>query len=225
MKIGLLLAMLLSSSIANASDDWLCKSQSSVKYEASIDACGIGQAATEGQARLEAFDNARQEFNKICKSSDDCDGYKINAVPKRTTCEESKGSFKCYRLIQFNIIDEPGNSDTTAVQSMAKGETFVPFNVESIKNIPKVRRGMSKKQVLATFGEPVNIRNVYEIVIFEYSGVMCKCLNSIGPRAHLHECAACEVRFQNSKVYEWSGFKMENTSDLEDDLAKSQRGN
>jgi hypothetical protein len=202
MRTLILIVGLFLSTDLIAQDQWLCTSQSSVKYTDSIDACGVASAPTEGQARLKAFDAARAEFNKVCKSSDDCDGYKINAVPKRTTCEESNGVVKCYRLISFNILDEEGNSDKSASQSFQKTETFTPFNVESIKNVPKVRKGLTKKQVLAQFGKPSSADNTY----FNYTGNMCNPLGAY---------TLCLVQFDKGKVSNWTNFKAEYTTDLD----------
>lgn len=91
---------------ASASENWLCTTESSLVKGTSIYACGIGSAKAEDVARARALRNAQTEFDRICNSSDSCAGFEKTVEPKRTTCEEVKGKWKCYRLVVFRIGTE-----------------------------------------------------------------------------------------------------------------------
>ncbi len=38
-------------------------------------ACGVAESTDENEARTKAFENARAEFIRVCRSSDDCKGH------------------------------------------------------------------------------------------------------------------------------------------------------
>lgn len=90
---------------ASAIDSWLCLEESSQREGNTIRSCGIGSGKDENAARLDALDNAKEEFNRICDSSSDCKNHEVRAIPQRTTCERDSGQYRCYRLIVYAIGD------------------------------------------------------------------------------------------------------------------------
>lgn len=95
--------ILFMSSTVRAGDQWLCTEEASQRSGDVISSCGIGESESEGEARSMAFDNAKAEFARICETSSDCVGHEISTHPKRTSCEQKNGKYKCYRLVQYAI--------------------------------------------------------------------------------------------------------------------------
>lgn len=94
----IILLLLLFPQLALAQEQWLCTMESSQRRGDSIYACGIGFGAEESQARAAAFKDAKDEFQRLCETSD-CKRYSID--PKRTTCEDTVSGWKCYRLLVY----------------------------------------------------------------------------------------------------------------------------
>lgn len=210
--------------LVNANEQWICTEASSQRQGNDILACGIGLGKTENDARLNAFDNAKTEFQRICSSSDDCKNHSITAEPKRTTCDADKnGKIKCYRMIDFTIGSKVSSSNNTQVQNLKdQPEKFEPFSYEQTLSYPKVSRGMLKKDLLDKFGIAESVNDVsgngsgLEII---FKGKMClrddnycsvygedskECLNH----------TLCSVFVKNGKVIGWTKFKPVYTVDL-----------
>jgi hypothetical protein len=97
------LILLLLVSQAAFSDDWICKQESSVREGQSIHSCGIGEGSDEDAARTQAFEHAKAEFDRICGSDAFCYKTAYTVQPKRTTCDEVAGGYRCFRMIVFNL--------------------------------------------------------------------------------------------------------------------------
>ena len=203
----ILMAAHLFPSPACAGENWLCKEESSQRRGNSVLSCGVGFGNDENQARLSAFDNSKTEFNRVCNSSTDCKGHEITTEPKRTSCEQEGTKYKCYRLIVYIIgtakAASGGTNHSSSLSARDKPETFAPFVYESIKNKPKVHKGMSKKEVLAAFGAPETAENGMFGFEMRYRGKMC-----------VDEF--CFVTFSGNSVSLYSGFKPIYTEDLAD---------
>lgn len=104
MKYLNLLLLLLGSDLH--ADQWLCSEESSQRQNNVIFACGVGTGDDEDKARRSSFENAKNEFDQICNSSSDCKYHEVTVIPKRTSCEEKNGAYKCYRLIAYVLGDE-----------------------------------------------------------------------------------------------------------------------
>ena len=114
----LLLFLFLNPASSPASEhNWYCKEVASERKGDVINACGIGKAKEENEARTIAFENARKEFFRVCGMSESCSGHEVNITPERTTCEADGKSIKCYRLIVFKI--GPKKVPTQAVDESA----------------------------------------------------------------------------------------------------------
>ncbi len=164
--VGLILLIL--SLQAQASENWLCTEESSLRSANAISSCGVGEGANESTARANALTAAKTEFTTLCEASDDCKGHLISVEPKRTTCEEKKGNYVCYRLVQFTIGKlqddvkmEPASPKhhtqrmVPVTQDTDNEEIqFKPFVYESTLNQPKIKIGMTKRDLLHTFGMP-----------------------------------------------------------------------
>jgi len=103
MKYLIMLLLLTSDVYAQT---WFCTEESSRREKGQISACGVGAGTTEDQARLDAANHAKAEFDHICNASSDCKDHEVFVEPRRTTCEQERGGFKCYRLIVY-LIGKP----------------------------------------------------------------------------------------------------------------------
>lgn len=100
--------LILLSQIANA-DDWFCKTQHAKRSGNVLSICGVGMgwASVPEQGRWEAFKDAKLNFESICRMSSDCLNHRISVEPKRTECEQKKGSGleTCYQLLEITILE------------------------------------------------------------------------------------------------------------------------
>jgi hypothetical protein len=184
---------------ASAKEEWLCTEEASQIQDGAVLACGIGEGSDENGARVKAFENARAEFIRVCDLSDNCKGYQVNVEPKRTSCEGLSKGYKCYRLLAFTIDStkmqtpeqnrshsqqhaqsksEPNKSSKIEhIVLQETNEVFPPFIYDSIKSNPKVRRGMTKKALLADFGAPEKVEPSWlgkkGVLEMQYQGRMC----------------------------------------------------
>lgn len=120
--------IVLESSIALGAekDSWLCTEEASQRRGATIESCGVGVGQNEQEAREDAFTGAEHEFNRICKSSADCDSNKVIITPKRTSCEQKPdGLFICHRLLEYAMAD--GNPGATQTPFRFKSYDFKPI--------------------------------------------------------------------------------------------------
>lgn len=227
----LLFLLMTSSTLASAKDEWLCTEESSQIQNGTLLACGVGLGKDENEARSKAFENARAEFIRVCDASDDCKEHKVTVEPKRTTCERSsKESYKCYRLLAFTISadlamtrepipssksesknSEADQSATPVIEKISlneRNEVFQPFVFETIKNNPRVRVGMTKRELFAAFGAPkksepswLGIPNTLEMM---FSGSMCD------------DDSICYATVRANRVAGYRSFKPVYTEDLND---------
>ena len=118
--------------------DWLCTEESSQRSGNEVQSCGVGIAATEDQARIKAFDNARIEFNRICQASDDCRGHQVSVKPRRTSCAANDQGIKCYRLLEFTINQDrpnPPQVKSTPASSQTPLDAFwAKWNAKYLSN-------------------------------------------------------------------------------------------
>lgn len=190
-----LLILLLLSTTAHATE-WLCTEEASQREGANILACGIGTGSDENTARLNAFDSAKAEFTKVCSGSDDCNNKQVSILPKRTSCEQTtNGSYKCYRLVTFNIGSGISIINTTTYADSP--DSFKPFIYD--KSVTQVKVGMLKAQVLQIFGLPYAIDTVSPgRFSLHYSGAkICQ------PNQDY-----CWVSFMNGRVQSTEGIKL-----------------
>lgn len=171
-------------SLAQAETTWLCKEESSRRQgDDTVLACGIGIASDENEARLQAFDNAKLEFDKLCKASDDCQGRPVSIEPKRTTCEQDSDQiFKCYRLLAFTITKPQVQKDPVTG-----------------KVLTKVTKGITKQELLVILGTPsgvIRVPGVNSRLQFLFRGQVCRI-----------EGAACYVILQDGKVIDYKDLK------------------
>ena len=136
-----IITMILSVSLAK--ETWFCTETTSERIGNTIQACGIGEGNDENTAREASFKAAEKEFNNLCKMDDYCRTHKITVIPKRSSCEENKEHYKCYRMISFSI----SNEELTT--------TYIPQDPETgKKNL--LKKGMSKEEVAKMFGVPIS---------------------------------------------------------------------
>lgn len=176
--------LVLLMSVANAADQWFCTEASSARSGNVVQACGLGLGTSESKARAEAFDNATEEFRRICELSSDCRGHRVSLTPKRTTCKRMLDGLKCYRMVEFTILPEMQTADQT-------------FNTNEF-----ITRDMPKQKMLRILGDPHHIYRSGSTVNFVYKGTIC-----------VNE-GRCEVTLFKNKVYSWDYIKPQLTDDL-----------
>lgn len=186
MKHLIWILAILASNIALA-DDWLCTSESSQKRDSTILACGIGRAPDENGARSQAFENAKKEFDRICMTSDDCRGHRINVTPNRTACDQSNGSVVCRRLISFEIGEADSN---TSVRDPIPIENFKPFSSAQLSAFPRVKKGMTLDQVMQIWGRPMQVEGGPSMKTVTYHGAMCQ-----------FDFDRCQLYLENGRLY------------------------
>jgi hypothetical protein len=188
--------------------DWLCGQEASQRRGSSILACGIGTGSDENEARSKAFDAAKTEFGKVCQSSDDCRGHEITVEPARTSCEMTDGKMTCHRLLTFTI----GKKGDREISAKEKTERLEPFYYESIAALPKIRKGMTKAELLEAVGAPEEVTEdtyqggTYHLTEFHYKGNLC-----VG-KSSLHR--GCYVYLSGKIVLKYSGIDPKFTEDL-----------
>lgn len=187
---------------AGASDNWFCSEASSQRVGNEIQACGTGISPDESEARLRAFDNAKEEFERICEASADCQGHRAIADPRRTTCETEQSVFHCRRLVAFTIESAPGDAEATA--SAASGS--VPIRKPASVQLPKIEKGLSKSEVLSRFGDPVSAQEVdaRNLILYYRNPSFCT-------------GAPCTVVLFDNHVDHYFGFSMSNTYALDNE--------
>lgn len=198
--------------VANA-EDWLCKNESSQLVDGALQACGIGEGKDENEARAKAFENARAEFIRVCDASDTCKGRLVSVEPKRTTCEMQAKGNRCYRMVVFNVGSElvndvaakkakDGTASVQRIEVHDKREVFAPFVYESIADLPKVKAGMTKAELLSQFGAPIDVSKGFDGKdSWMFKGPMCM-------------FDYCNVFVRNGRVTDYSKFKPVYTEDL-----------
>lgn len=198
-----------------AFDNWLCTEEASERRANAIYSCGVGVSVDEGEARAKAYDNAEREFNKICEKSFDCKDHRISVEPKRNYCDAHGDMFRCYRLVVFSIGKHKKEKELaaeqdkeTALETIVNAETpKIVQNVQSTPN-PKVRIGMSKKEILDGFGKPESVTEPHSLLPtasrdWNYTGGWCL------------DARGCSIRFFEGEVEAYRDFKVDYTTDLE----------
>lgn len=107
---------------AVAAEQWICVEASSQKQGKVISACGIGMGKNENEARLNAFDNAKTEFQRVCLSSDDC-----------KMCLKDKISCSVYGEDSKNCYDDSDCSVIVVNGKVREWEKFKPVYSEDLK--------------------------------------------------------------------------------------------
>lgn len=176
---------------SQASENWFCKEASSVRRDDSIEACGTAQSDDHNKAKALAFDNAKSEFNRVCGASSDCAGHEVSVNPKRTSCDQKDGVFTCYRLLEFVI--SPGKDS----------KVITPYDTETSSALPKLTKGMSKKDVLAAFGEPTSVHVDGDTMLLIYNNEDF-CEGILG----------CGIELEHAKVVAYFSIKQQYTNDL-----------
>lgn len=106
MKTIIILLSLLILSPAYA--EWYCEKVASAWMEKGVmlQACGIGYGKDENDARLDAFNNAKKEFENICNADTNCANNVINIDPQRTACDKTEEGYTCHRLVYYHITEK-----------------------------------------------------------------------------------------------------------------------
>ena len=92
----------------NAYSSWYCNQVASewVEHGKTLSACGVGYGKDENEARINAFENAKKEFNNVCGKETSCAGRMVNIDPQKSDCGGKEDGFTCRRLFYFHITDQ-----------------------------------------------------------------------------------------------------------------------
>jgi hypothetical protein len=195
---------------------WLCTEESSQRQGNTVLSCGVAVGDDENEARSKAFDNARNEFKKVCDASSDCRGHETTVLPKRTSCDEITGKtalmdtkYRCYRLLAFTI-GNPIAPATGVPVLFDNPDNFQSFSYAQIRRLSKVRAGMRKSEVLGLFGAPIDVQRInLDRQVFIYEGKMCSDRFDEG-----YEAGTCGLVFDNGHVGNIENFSFKYTDDL-----------
>jgi len=83
-----------------------------------------------------------------------------------------------------------------------------PYSIDKIANYPKIKKGMSKAELLEKFGRPIRVSDDGKAVYFKSKKF---CSNSF-----THECVAYFSGKDSEGVTSWSDFNFEYTDNLKD---------
>ncbi len=191
----LLFLVLMISETSLAKDDWLCTEEASQIQNGSVLACGVAEGKDENEARSKAFENAKAEFSRVCQASDTCNQKQVSVEPKRTSCESNQKRYKCYRLIIFTIGSEKSKKNNVSINLKETPDPFQSFIYQNTLELPKIRKGMTKKDLLLAFGAPESIREQGEQIGYDYRGKMCVF------------DTMCSVHLEDDKVIYYDKFK------------------
>lgn len=194
MKWIILITLFLS--LPAHAEDWFCTTESSRLVGDSIEACGIGGAKDESLARLTAFDMAKLEFNRLCRASDSCPKREVTIVPQRTTCSQVNGKYMCYRMIVFNLGGPRADKDSKMIAGKLEPS-----------NLTKIKRGMSKDELVASFGTPVRVNDLSygsrDHLLLFFEGKMC-----------VYSTMSCSVTLNKGIVENFDRIKPEVTEEI-----------
>jgi hypothetical protein len=105
MKLFILL--LLVPSLTEASG-WYCDQVASawVAEGKILATCGSGRGDDESKAKIKAFEDANEEFQKVCGKNTSCGSKMVNIDPQRSDCKSNDGKVHCKRLFYFHITEK-----------------------------------------------------------------------------------------------------------------------
>jgi hypothetical protein len=148
-------------------DNWLCTEESSQRVGSEINACGIGTGISEDEARTEAFNNSKAEFDRVCNASADCKNHEVTLTPMRTTCEVKNFVYTCQRLVVYSIGKDKS--------IMALNINIRPYTTAPIKVYGKIHEGMTRKEVTSMIGMPESVEKerLEDVVVTTYNGAIC----------------------------------------------------
>ena len=144
-------------SIASA-DEWICKEASSQKRGTDFLVCGVGEAKSEADARIDALRDAAREFKELCSQSTDCRDYEPKVDPKRTDCEKSAKGYKCYRGFVYTLTDKTSNIGFLEYEKSLLDEE-IKLNEEKVQQMREVKERQEK---LNTLRKQIETGNVTE---------------------------------------------------------------
>ena len=85
---------------------WLCTEASSLAENDYFYSCGVAVSPELYQARKQALNNAKDEFNSFCDESYNCKNNEYIITPLRTDCKKKNNQFTCYRGLQYRVLDK-----------------------------------------------------------------------------------------------------------------------
>jgi hypothetical protein len=99
------ITLMLIPSLTHAS--WYCDQVASAWVEEGkiLATCGSGKASDESEAKIKAFENANEEFQKICNKQTVCGTKVVNIDPQRSDCKKVGGEVYCKRLFYFRVTE------------------------------------------------------------------------------------------------------------------------
>jgi len=183
MRLTIVIFMLLMVNTAFGSG-WYCEEVASEWMEKGVllQSCGIGYGSDENAARLDAFNNARKEFENICNGDTNCANNIVNVDPQRTSCDKKDDSFVCHRLFYYHItekkryvqapIREPKVIEikTTEKPTIVNNTNHITVH-KHFNTIKKAVFKEGKYKKYKTFLRSANGVSIYETNSHEYQGI------------------------------------------------------
>ena len=165
--------------------EWFCKEVSSSWMERGVilQACGIGYGDDENSARLNAFDNAQKEFEKVCNKDSVCSTKVVNIDPQRTTCSNKEGLIICHRLFYYYISNKDRVShntwEPTVIEIKRVEKPIVNNNYNTYKttvhqhynSYPNAKLKVEKPRKYRQYIRTVKGVSIYETNDSSYTGV------------------------------------------------------
>lgn len=165
-------------------EDWICKDASSLRSGNLIQSCGSGQSPDEDEARTQAFQHAKDEFNRLCEMDSSCKNHAVIVNPKRTTCEEKDHAYHCYRMIEFEI-------ESNEAYHLRK-KLLKQRKIAHEQRTFKVKIGMSKEELIRFIGIPDRIEEQQKGEFrFFYKTMLCQ---------QSSDYPQCSVTLKNNQV-------------------------
>lgn len=121
-----------------ARSEWYCNQVASEWLEKgrTLSSCGVGYGKNEDEARVDAFESAKKEFNIVCGKETACAGRVINIDPQKSDCSSEDGKFTCRRLFYFHVTDEFRTVEETPI--VVAPTTPVPTTIEKKTEINNI---------------------------------------------------------------------------------------
>lgn len=100
---------------SNSHASWLCREASSLAENDYFYSCGVASSDSLNDARRNALNNAKEEFNTFCDESYNCKNNEYIITPLRTDCTKKSNVFTCYRGIQYRLLDKKREHSTMSL--------------------------------------------------------------------------------------------------------------
>jgi hypothetical protein len=152
---------------------WYCEQVASAWVDQGkiLSACGVGHGSDENEARINAFENAKTEFGKVCGEETLCSNRAVNIDPQRSDCQASDKGYTCNRLFYFHITNEKiglTKSEKDMADRIRGNQEPVVKEVTNIQNITVINNNtLSNPKLKSKDKFSHYVRSVGNVQIYE----------------------------------------------------------